>query len=394
MALGVMILIGQFNESEDSSVFGVPFKVDDPSVRVAQFLSIILCLSTQSDILTSIRSFLLLGKGSNWSKVIGEEERQDSCCLWITRVGLPNTFKLIEGLVITFAAFVITVQNKDTIDLLKDIVSLMVVSDFDNIFFNVAAYGYLGDKLQQQTEKITDADPIRLTSTSNRDRKYVFVFVRLAFVVILSVMFAGWGVVFRMQRQGQIFDAEFPECGKEHYQLAFDEFGDDKCYGGPFNNIKCKYEDGDCANFNTAFPNCNGEELAHLHNVEDELENGKCNMTFAFEQCEYDGGDCCPYNIYQSVLFGDGKCDGGRYNTEGCLYDFSDCETFNRDYPNCNLDDALLMSASSAGYILGDGICDGGAYNSEECGFEYGDCEKSQIEILCLIMCSLPLKTR
>ena len=81
MTLGVMILFGQFNESEDSSIFGVPFKVDDPSVRVAQFLSIILCLSTQSDILTSIRSFLLLGKGSNWSEVIGEEERQASCCL-------------------------------------------------------------------------------------------------------------------------------------------------------------------------------------------------------------------------------------------------------------------------------------------------------------------------
>eukprot|EP00554_Chaetoceros_debilis_P008666 CAMPEP_0194102806 /NCGR_PEP_ID=MMETSP0150-20130528/3335_1 /TAXON_ID=122233 /ORGANISM="Chaetoceros debilis, Strain MM31A-1" /LENGTH=91 /DNA_ID=CAMNT_0038789833 /DNA_START=30 /DNA_END=301 /DNA_ORIENTATION=- len=91
-------------------------------------------------------------------------------------------------------------------------------------------------------------------------------------------------------------------------------------------------------------------------------------MMFAIEQCEFDGGDCCPYNIHQSVLFGDGKCDGGLYNTEGCLYDFGDCNSFNRDYPNCNLDDASLISASSAGYILGDSICDGGAYNSEECG--------------------------
>ena len=283
---------------------------------------------------------------------------------------------------ITFASFVIIVQNEETIDLLKDFTSLMFVSEFDNIFFRLASYGYLGEELHQQAAKITYyEDMMRSTSTgstSDMERKNKFLFVRFTLIAILSAMFAGWGTVLYKQYSGQIFDKQFPGCGEEYYELAyyelaFKEFGNDKCYGGPFNTLECKYEDGDCANFNTAYPSCNGKDLTHLHNVEEEMGNGSCNMTFAIEQCEYDGGDCCPYNVHQSVLFGDGKCNGGLYNTEECQYDFGDCDSFDREYPNCTLDE------SSAGIILGDSICDGGAYNSEECGFEYGDCVKGQI---------------
>ena len=89
-------------------------------------------------------------------------------------------------------------------------------------------------------------------------------------VALLSALLAGWGIIFHMQREGAIFNKGFPGCGQENYELALEKFGDGKCYGGPFNAINCKYEDGDCAIFNTAFPSCNGEDLAYLHNVEEE----------------------------------------------------------------------------------------------------------------------------
>jgi len=372
MTLGVAILVGQFQEE-------IPFKVEDSTVRIAQFLTIILCLSTQSDILTSIRSFLLLGKGSNWCEIISEEQMQSSPSLWIVRIGIPNAFKLSQGLVVTVASFMIIVQSEETIDLLKNFTSLMIVSEFDNILFKLASFGYLGEELHQQTVKITDKDVSRSTSASDRERKNWFPLARLAFAAILFGMFTGWGIVLYQQYNGISFDAQFPGCGIENYELAFTEFGDEKCYGGPFNTPECKYENGDCTNFNTEFPSCNGDDLVHLHNVEDELGNNNCNMAFAIGLCEYDGGDCCPYEIHQNVLFGNGICDGGLYNTKGCLYDFGDCDTFNEEYPNCILDDELLKSESSYGIILGDGICDGGAYNSDECGFEFGDCVKAQI---------------
>jgi len=373
MILGVMIIYEQFSKSADSSIFGVPFKADNTSVHVAQFLAIILCLSTQSDILNSIRSFFLLGFSTDWDQVIDTHEK--SRCTWFVRVGLPNTFKLCQGLVVMFASFVIIVQSKGTIDLLKDFTSLMVISGFDNIIFYFALNRYLGDKLCKQARKIAGGE----YTISNGDSTNGINVVRFTFVVILLAMFTGWGTLLRMQRNGDIFDSEFPDCGKDNYALAFKEFYDKKCYGGPLNTIECKYEGGDCATFNTAYPSCNGEDLAYLNNVEEELGDGICNMQFAIEQCDYDGGDCCNYDIRQSVLFGDGKCDGGLFNTEGCLYDFGDCDSFHRDFPDCALNDESLISQSYAGIILGDGICDGGSYNVDECGFEYNDCSKGQI---------------
>jgi predicted RNA-binding Zn-ribbon protein involved in translation (DUF1610 family) len=42
-----------------------------------------------------------------------------------------------------------------------------------------------------------------------------------------------------------------------------------------------------------------------------------------------------------------------------------DCDEFNAEYPNCNVEDP---------YRTGDGRCDGGAYNTTECGFDGVDC--------------------
>ena len=133
---------------------------------------------------------------------------------------VPNTCKLLQDLVVTFASFVIIVQNKDTIDLLKDFTSLTVISEFDNILFHLALNGYLGEELQLQTAKIADEDRMSTTSSNNRTsnrRKNIGNFVvRFTFVAILSAMFAGWGSILRMQSQGWIFDTQFPKCGKEH----------------------------------------------------------------------------------------------------------------------------------------------------------------------------------
>jgi len=63
---------------------------------------------------------------------------------------------------------------------------------------------------------------------------------------------------------------------------------------------------------------------------------------------------------------GDGRCDGGDYNTDDCGSDGGDCDEFNDKYPNCNVEDP---------YRIGDRSCnDGGAYNTTDCGFDGGDC--------------------
>ena len=48
-------------------------------------------------------------------------------------------------------------------------------------------------------------------------------------------------------------------------------------------------------------------------------------MTFARLECGFDGDACCPFDIYSNQFFKDGICNGGRFNTAGCMYDSGDC---------------------------------------------------------------------
>ena len=109
-------------------------------------------------------------------------------------VGLPNIFKFSQGLVVTFASFVIIIQNKNTpLDLLEDFGSVMVISEFDNILYHVASYGYLGEELHLQAAQIPDKNEEEAettststntntnTSTPEKQRGDGIVFVRFVF---------------------------------------------------------------------------------------------------------------------------------------------------------------------------------------------------------------------
>ena len=61
----------------------------------------------------------------------------------------------------------------------------------------------------------------------------------------------------------------------------------DVCDGGVYNTIGCKFDGGDCIDFNIAFPNCK--------------------------------------NVNTPSRIGDGVCDGGDYNIEACGWDGGDC---------------------------------------------------------------------
>ncbi len=383
MILGTMIAIEQVDASSGTALFDVPFQVPT-YVSVGQFLSIILCLATQNDILVSIRSFISLGDTSNWDVAIGEDGNRSSS-LWFVRIALPNTMKLCQGVLVTLVSFVIIVQASHIIDLLKDFTALMVISEVDNIMFQLAKHGYLGDELSAQVEKVEDnnvASSMSYNSSSQsiRQRKTGLLLVRLVFLTLLFGMIGWWADILSKQIDGTFFEQKFPGCNvtgtfldaksTKAFDLAKQHFGDDECYGGPLNTLECKFENGDCVNFNLAYPLCKGDNLT---DVEKQLGNGNCSDDFATYECGYDGGDCCSHEITRDPKFGDGECNGGIMGTKRCGYDEGDCNAFVRDFPDCPL------TNGSDEIILGNKICEGSIFTIEKCGWEYGDCSKGQI---------------
>ena len=121
MSLISMICADQIEESVGSSLFNVPFDVA-PAVRSGQFLSILFCVSTQSDIITSIRSFVLFWKDTRWDQALlgkGQNSERPKFSEWVLHIVVPNVFKFLQGILVLFVTFVVIVQSGNIIELLK-----------------------------------------------------------------------------------------------------------------------------------------------------------------------------------------------------------------------------------------------------------------------------------
>ncbi|GFH44689.1 hypothetical protein CTEN210_01163 [Chaetoceros tenuissimus] len=94
------------------------------------------------------------------------------------------------------------------------------------------------------------------------------------------------------------------------------------------------------------------------------MRNASCQFTNV-EDCRKFKGRYPECKAERPILIGDGKCNGGEYNTIECNYDDGDCLEFNAKYPNCKVEYP---------FSIGDGLCTGGEYNTEECKWDGGDC--------------------
>ena len=87
------------------------------------------------------------------------------------------------------------------------------------------------------------------------------------------------------------------------------------------------------------------------------------------EECEWDGGDCCGYNV----------------NTEYCI----DCECLDPDFDDTSLSTTkspIIPSGCIKPAWAGDGFCDD-INNDEECGWDGGDCCGENVNDLFCVYC-------
>ena len=148
--------------------------------------------------------------------------------------------------------------------------------------------------------------------------------------------------------------------------------GDGHCHQGTINSVECKFDGGDCVEFNRNYPNCTFAEPS-------KIGNGVCLLEANTEECKWDGGDCLEYNtLYPNCTevsggwavpswLGDGYCDPDN-NFPECGSDEGDCTEENEElwktYPNCF---GVIPSQ------IGDGKCQAW-FNTTACGFDGGDC--------------------
>jgi len=364
-----MIVMDQFSSSKDSSPFDVPYKVD-PIVHVGQLLAIFLSLTTQTDLVMAVMTFMLLWTERRiyWTKLIKVPE-DASLWVWTSRIAFPICCEFVEGACVLFTTFVIVIQSSNVIDLFKDFAAMQLISELDNMMFWLALHGYVGTELATSAKQA-----IKIKIHDNMTKAYGGVPLRtIILLVICMAMIGCWGFFVYGQVSGKFFALKYPKCNIRDDDIL--KLNNGVCDGGYLNTIACGFDDGDCITFNLGYPNCKIDEPI-------KIGNGICNQEYNDADCLYDGDDCCPLNandFSESILYGDGKCHGGVFNTEHCEFDGGDCVMANLKYPDCPVlifTNKMLTTFDEDHPFpaLGDGRCDGGIFNTKECGWDDGDC--------------------
>ena len=137
--------------------------------------------------------------------------------------------------------------------------------------------------------------------------------------------------------------------------------------------------------FSLQIPGCDNVTLVH---------NGFCNDETNNLNCNYDGGDCCGYNINSEhctectcfhqetclagvthAFVGDGICND-ETNIAECSYDNGDCCGYNINSEHCTECTCFHQETCLAGVthaFVGDGVCNDET-NIAECDYDGGDC--------------------
>jgi len=289
-SLGSLIILDQLNTSFDTDM-SIPIRISTV-VQVGQFMTLILALFTQTDILIPFRTILLLWyrEGNKWNNIIGEED-DSSFLLWFGRVLIPNVLKIIQGTLILITTFIIIVQSDHIVGLLKDFTALFVISSVDDLFFIMADYGYLGDTLSKRAD---DAKSVEIIENDTHIKLYL----QIAMTAMIGGMLGGWAYVRVGQTNGRYIRNEFPRCPVNHFILNHRGaeqrplryfIGDQICdFGvGVGSNIEeCGWEGGDCIDFNEEYPECSVLDVSFIG-------DGWCfGGDYNVKECGFEGGDC------------------------------------------------------------------------------------------------------
>lgn len=355
-------------QSSGSSTLNIPYAVER-SVTFGQFLGIVICVGVQSDVLSSIQLLIAMRPRdeSDWHEIIGVGEDGRNIRTWFIRVFVPNILKFTSGILVLSVNFVTIVQSENIVDLMKDVAALLIVSELGQIFYTLAEYGFLGNKLDDSTYRVSRTEVEDFIGGTTFLKMYIPARL-IVFLVLISSMASLVGYFVLQQISGKFFYAKYPYC-----MIALEDIpkiGDAYCDGGQFNSIACAFDGGDCIDFNLEYPNCKATKP-------ELVGDNTCNFELNNEECNFDGSDCCPFDYGENGTdprLGDGVCDGGKFYTQMCSFDEFDCQDFRSRVPGCDEEELADLVDIDRIPRIGDGVCDGRVYNRKECLFEDGDC--------------------
>lgn len=237
----ILIFLNLIQTSEGSSTLNIPYSVPI-DVTVGQFLGIFICVGVQTDVLSSVRFVAAIYAEENWASILGFGE-EGSRRLFFLHVIVPNSVKFISGCMVLAVNFVTIVQAGNIVDLMKDVAALLIISEITEIFYKLAEFGFLGQKLEDSAKMIPETevqDPFSSEGFKVNYRLLVFCVLVLA----MSGLVANFIV---KQQNGTYFYSRYPYCPIKREQIPM--IGNGMLHNFFFENDRFLFETHGCFRF-------------------------------------------------------------------------------------------------------------------------------------------------
>ncbi|CAJ1933061.1 unnamed protein product [Cylindrotheca closterium] len=216
--IGVQVLtltvlaVDMFGEGTPGNVLGIPAGINESTATI-QVVAIFIITVAQTDLHDSLNTLFVGYQGDELSDAIGRptQKWRWTVSLWV-RISIT-----LYALMVTF---IMICTESDTTQVLLDFTSIEFVTNLDNIFFWLTAYGYLGFGAQEDANLVLNAKPFSIVLSerddgSTKERRFSVRssatgqkrqrrFPRLLFTTSLFViMLIGWGIIFSWIRDGE-----------------------------------------------------------------------------------------------------------------------------------------------------------------------------------------------
>jgi len=236
MTLGILVIMDQMESEFGGTAVGIPIR-GTASLKIAKTLAIVLSVLTQTDFLMSLRNILILWKRDSWKNLKYDATQNTNTnnnninknYLWWIYIFFPNILRGTQGLLILSASFVLIMQSETTVDLLKDYSALFVISEVDNLLFNVAGMGYVGSILSGKADKVKD-----LKFEEGKKVEKHWKWLTSALFLLFAIFIGAWIYVAVGQGDGRYVKQAYPICNFtekfNNTDVTFlDIIGDNKC---------------------------------------------------------------------------------------------------------------------------------------------------------------------
>lgn len=149
-----LLSFDEFSTGDSGNIFGVPPQVSS-ATSIIQVLALFIGVFSQSDFSDSLNS-LLIGYDKE------ELEFYFGPNIFYWRWLVAHWTRIVVSSFGLFTTFLLIVSESDPTDLLLDFTAIEFITNLDNIFFWLSAWGYMGLKAQQDATLVATADPCYL----------------------------------------------------------------------------------------------------------------------------------------------------------------------------------------------------------------------------------------